>query len=447
VNRHPLAIATATALLVAGCGKGAQLPESAGYGPDPTIPAPDYAVVAPIEIPKPLGWRDGRMPIAAPGLAVTAFAAGLVHPRWLQPLPDGGLLVAESDGPAEPVKRPKDVVMQFMMKRAKAGVTPPNRISLLRDLDGDGRAESRVTFIAGLEAPFGMALVGNDLYVADTSALLRYRYRPGADRPEGVPEKIAALPGGPINHHWTKSLIASADGRKLYVGVGSNSNVSENGMQNERDRAAILEIDPATGTRKVFASGLRNPVGIDWNPVTNQLWAVVNERDEIGDNAAPDYLTSVRPGGFYGWPWAYWGRHTDRRAWPPRPDMVARALKPDYGLGSHAGSLGLVFARGPQLGTGFAEGAFVGQHGSWNKSQPFGYRVIFVPFAGGQPSGPPREVLTGFLGQGGFYGRPVGVALDRGGALLVADDMGGAIWRVRAAAPAAKPQVAPTVAR
>ena len=445
MKSRQLASSIAAVLVLAGCGKGAQLALDAGYGPDPAIPAPDYAVVPPIKIPKSLGWSAGSAPVAAPGLGVAAFATGLIHPRWLLVLPDGGVLVAESDGPAEPIKRPKDLVMQFMMARAKPGVPPPNRISLLRDRDGDGRAESRTTFIGGLEAPFGMALVGNDLYVADASALLRYRYRSGANRPESGPVKIAALPGGPINHHWTKSLVASADGTRLYVGVGSNSNVSENGMQNEHDRAAILEIDPASGSRKVFASGLRNPVGLDWNPGTGQLWAVVNERDEIGDNATPDYLTAVQPGGFYGWPWAYWGRHVDRRAWPPRPDMVARAIKPDYGLGSHGGSLGLVFARGTGIGPELGEGAFVAQHGSWNKSHPFGYRVIFVPFAGGRPSGPPREVLGGFLATGGFYGRPVGLALDRAGALLVADDMGETIWRVSRAGPPAGTKLATPV--
>lgn len=435
------------ALLAAGllsaCSRGTQLPDEASYGPNPQIPPPVYGWLPPIKIPDPLSWRTGELPKAAPGLRVERFASGLIHPRWLLVLPDGGVLVAEADGPAEPIKRPKDVVMLLAMKHAKKGVKPPNRISLLRDRDGDGRADSRVTYIDGLEAPFGMALVGNALYVADTGALLRYRYLPGADQPLGGPELVTPLPKGPINHHWTRGLIASPDGARLYVTVGSDSNVGENGMEYEVDRAAILEVDPATGQRRVFASGLRNPNGMDWNPQTGTLWTVVNERDEIGDNASPDYITSVRPGGFYGWPWAYWGGHIDRRVWPPRPDMVARSIKPDYGIGPHGGSLGFVFARGGALGPAWAEGAFVGQHGSWNRSRPFGYRVIFVPFSGGRPSGMPVEVLGGFLTSEGFRGRPVGVTLDKSGALLVADDMGNVIWRVTGAEPAPSGPVKP----
>lgn len=428
------AFALAAALVLASCSRGAALPDEAGYGSNPTIPPPDYGWLPPIRIPEPLGWGAGQMPRPAPGLVVQPFASGLIHPRWLLVLPDNSVLVAESDAPAEPIKRPKDLVMLLAMDHAKAGVTPPNRISLLRDRDGDGRADSRVTYIDGLEAPFGMALVGNALYVADTGALLRYRYQPGADHPVGGPELITPLPKGPINHHWTKALIASPDGLRLYVGVGSNSNVGENGLEHEVERAAILEVDPATGQHRVFASGLRNPNGMNWNPRSGALWTVVNERDEIGDNAAPDYITSVKPGGFYGWPWAYWGQHEDRRAWPRRPDMVARAIKPDYGIGSHGGSLGFVFARPGALGPALSEGAFIGQHGSWNRSRPFGYRVIFVPFTGGLPSGMPQVVLGGFLGEKGFHGRPVGVTLDNKGALLVADDMGNVIWRVTAAA-------------
>lgn len=422
--------------LLAGCSNGAQLPDQAGYGPDPTIPAPDYGWLPPIRIPDPLFWKGGEMPTVAPGLKVERFATGLIHPRWMLTLPDGGVLVAEADGPPEPIKRPKDVVMLLAMKYAKRAVKPPGRISLLRDRDGDGRADSRVTYADGMEAPFGMALVGQALYVADTGALLRFGYREGADKPRGGPEVVTRLPHGPINHHWTRGLIASPDGSRLYVTVGSDSNVGENGMEYEVDRAAILEVDPATGRHRVFASGLRNPNGMDWNPENGALWTVVNERDEIGDNASPDYITSVRPGGFYGWPWSYWGQHVDRRASPPRPDMVARAIKPDYAIGSHGGSLGFVFARGGALGPAFAHGAFIGQHGSWNRSRPFGYRVIFVPFSGGRPSGLPVEVLGGFLSKEGFRGRPVGVTLDKTGALLVADDMGNTIWRVSAAGPA-----------
>jgi glucose/arabinose dehydrogenase len=418
-------------LLLAACGKGESVPEAGQYGPNPTIPEPDYASFAPIRIAKPVGWPEGRTPNAAQGLRVAAFATGLIHPRWMLVLPNGDVLVAETDAKPEPVKRPKDVIMLLEMGKAKGGMQPaPNRISLLRDRDGDGRADTRTTYIEGLAGPFGMALVGHDLYVADADKLLRYRYAEGADRPAGPGVKVADLPGGPINHHWTKNVIASPDGSKLYVTVGSNSNAGENGMEQEVDRAAILQIDPATGAKRVYASGLRNPNGMGWNGGT--LWTVVNERDEIGDDASPDYITSVRPGGFYGWPWSYWGRHVDARPYPRRPDMVARALRPDYAIGSHTGSLGFAFADGAQLGPAFASGAFIGQHGSWNRSRPIGYRVIFVPFARGKPNGPPVEVLGGFLHGNEVYGRPVGVAIDKAGALLVADDAGNKIWRVTA---------------
>jgi len=424
------------ALALVACGKGEQLPEEAGYGPNPTIPAPDYAALPPIRIATPVGWPDGQTPRAAPGLKVEAFATGLINPRWLLVLPNGDVLVAESGGPAEPIKRPKDPIVAFAMRKAHgSGPAPPNRISLLSDRDGDGLAESRTTFIDGLEAPFGMALVGQDLYVADTSALLRYRYAEGASQPMGGSAMVAELPGGPINHHWTKNVIASPDGSRLYVTVGSNSNVAENGMEHEVNRAAVLEIDPVTGATRLYASGLRNPNGLDWNAETGALWTVVNERDEIGDDASPDYITSLTPGGFYGWPWSYWGRHVDKRPYPARPDMIARALTPDYAIGSHSGSLGFAFADGAMLGPRFAGGAFVGQHGSWNRSRPAGYRVIFIPFASGQPSGAPIVVLDGFLNGSEVFGRPVGVAIAGDGSLLVADDAGNTVWRVTAVTP------------
>ena len=436
-RRLPGLALTAALLLLAGCGKGEAVPEAGQYGPNPTIPEPEYAAFPPIRIATPVGWPEGENPTAAPGLAVTAFATDLIHPRWILPLPNGDVLVAESDAGGAPVKRPKDLFIRFAMREAKgSGPAPPNRISLLRDRDGDGRAESRTDFITGLAGPFGMELVGSDLYVADADKLLRYRYTVGADRPEDQGTVVARLPGG-INHHWTKNVIASPDGSRLYVTAGSNSNVGENGMEYEVNRAAIHEIDPATGATRLFASGLRNPNGMDWNPDTGALWTVVNERDEIGDDASPDYITSVRPGGFYGWPWSYWGRHVDKRPYPPRPDMVAKAITPDYAVGSHTGSLGFVFAEGANLGDSYANGAFVGQHGSWNRSRPIGYKVIFIPFAGGRPSGPPVDVLGGFLHGREVYGRPVGVAIDRSGALLVADDAGNAVWRVTAA-PAAR---------
>jgi len=431
-------LSAAALLALAACGSGQQVPQAQRFGPNPTIPAPDYAAWPPIDIAAPVGWAEGKTPTVAPGLRVNAFATGLIHPRWLLVLPNGDVLVAESDGPAEPIKRPKDPAVAFAMKKAKgSGPKPPNRISLLRDRDGDGVAESRTTYIDKLASPFGMALVGSDLYIGETDKLTRFRYVEGADPPAGAGVKVVDLPGGPINHHWTKNVIASPDGSKLYVTVGSNSNVSENGMENEVDRAAILEIDPKTGARRLYASGLRNPNGMGW--VGGTLWTVVNERDEIGDDASPDYLTSVRPGGFYGWPWAYWGNHVDARPHPKRPDMVAKTIKPDYALGSHTGSLGLTFADGARLGPRFGQGAFIGQHGSWNRTDPVGYRVIFVPFAGGRPSGMPVEVLGGFLHGDQVYGRPVGVTIARDGSLLVADDAGNTVWRVTAASPSAEP--------
>jgi len=424
---------TAT-LLLAACGEGAKVPETGRFGPDPTIPEPDYAAWPPIKIATPVGWPEGRKPTAAPGLQVAAFATELIHPRWLLVLPNGDVLVAESDGPREPLKRPKDPFISFAMRHAKgSGPAPPNRISLLRDRDHDGVAETRTTYIDGLASPFGMALVGDRLYVGETDKLTRFHYVAGGDHPDGPGELVTELPGGPINHHWTKNVIASPDGSKLFVTVGSNSNVSENGIENEVNRAAILEVDPATGEKRLYASGLRNPNGMDWNRDTGALWTVVNERDEIGNDASPDYITSVRPGGFYGWPWSYWGRHVDARAYPRRPDMVARALKPDYAIGSHTGSLGFTFADGASLGPRFASGAFVGQHGSWNRSPRVGYHVIFVPFVRGKPSGRPVEVLGGFLHGSEVYGRPVCVTLDNSGALLVADDAGDTVWRVTAA--------------
>lgn len=426
--------ATGLALAIAACGDVPSLDPKAGIGPNPTLPDPHYFLVAPIKLSPPVGWGRGETPRPAPGLAVTRFADGLAHPRWLHVLPNGDVLVAEADGPGEVLKRPKDLVMRLAMRRVKAeGIATPMRISLLRDADGDGVAETKSLFIDNLKSPFGMALIGDRLYVANTDALARFPYREGdtAIRAPGV--KVADLPAGPINHHWTKNVIASRDGSKLYVTVGSNSNVGENGTENEVERAAILEIDPSTGGRRVFASGLRNPNGMDWEPRTGMLWTVVNERDEIGDDLVPDYITSVTPGGFYGWPYSYFGQHIDKRPYPRRPDLVAKAIKPDYAVGSHAGSLGFTFANANSLGPAYREGAFVGQHGSWNRSRRFGYKVIFIPFSGGKPSGMPIDVLTGFLtDQGKSRGRPVGVVIDKGGGLLVADDAGNAIWRVTA---------------
>ena len=428
--------AACIALLVAGCGETAQLHVSDGTGPNPKLPPPRSTLIPTVHIAEAAGWPQGAAPTAAPGTAVARFADGLDHPRWLHVLPNGDVLVAETNAPPRPEdgKGIKGRVMKRVMRRAGSGVPSANRITLLRDTNGDGVADQRSAFLEGLNSPFGMALVGDDFYVANADALMRFTYRTGADRIEGTGARVADLPGGPINHHWTKSLIANADGSKLYVGVGSNSNVAENGMAAEAKRAAILEIDPKTGQDRVYASGLRNPVGLAWEPETKTLWTAVNERDEIGSDLVPDYMTSVRDGGFYGWPYSYFGQHVDERVDPPAPQMVAKALVPDYALGPHTASLGLASSRGTSLPARFADGMFVGQHGSWNRKPRSGYRVIFVPFKDGKPAGAPIDVLTGFVnGDDKARGRPVGVALDSRGALLVADDVGNVIWRVTAA--------------
>ena len=439
MSRRKLAIVAASLLallalilLVAGCER-ATLPVSAGMGPAPTLPKPAKALLPTINIAKATGWRGGR-PTPAPGLAVAAFAEGLDHPRWLYVLPNGDVLVAETNAPRRPAKTGlRARIEAFVMKRAGAAGASANRIALLRDSDGDGVAETRTVFLSGLNSPFGMALVGGDFYVANTDAVLRFPYRPGETRIAPAGTKLADLPAGPRNHHWTKTIVAGPDGTRLYASVGSNSNVAEHGMAEEEGRAAIWEIDRATGARRLFATGLRNAVGLAIEPRSGALWAAVNERDELGSDLVPDYMTSVKRGGFYGWPYSYYGRHVDVRAKPARPDMVASALVPDYALGPHTASLGLAFHSGGALGPRFGPGAFVGQHGSWNRRPASGYKVIFIPFAGGRPSGPPADVLTGFLSPGGeARGRPAGVAIDRAGALLVADDVGNTIWRVTA---------------
>ena len=421
------------ALALAGCGEMATLPVSAGTGPQPTLPAPRTTLLPTVNIAPATGWPPGTVPQAAVGMRVTAFATGLDHPRWLLVLPNGDVLVAETNAPPKPddAKGIRGWVMGLVMKRAGAGVPSANRITLLRDTDGDGIADQRSVLIGGLNSPFGMALVGSDLFVANSDAVLRFPYSPG-DTHIAVPgRKVVDLPAGPINHHWTKNLIASADGRRLYVTVGSNSNVGERGMAVEADRAAIWEVDLRSGTHRVFASGLRNPNGLAWEPAGDALWTVVNERDELGSDLVPDYLTSVRDGAFYGWPYSYFGPHVDVRVQPPQPALVARAIAPDYALGPHTASLGLAWSGGTTLPAAFANGMFIGQHGSWNRRPHSGYKVVFVPFESGRPSGPPVDVLTGFLSDDGqAQGRPVGVALDARGALLVADDVGNAVWRV-----------------
>lgn len=421
---------------LASCGGSAHLPVSAGSGPNPQLPEPEHSLIPTVKVATARRWSDGQMPTPAPGLAVQAFAQGLDHPRWLYVLPNGDVLVAETNGPARPDDGPRGIKGWFFrrfQKKAGAAVPSANRITLLRDADGDGVAETRSVFLANLNSPFGMELVGGVLYVANSDALVRFPYAAGQTRIDAAPATVVALPAGRINHHWTKNVIASADGQRLYVTVGSNSNVGERGMQNEEGRAAIWEVDPRTGSHRVFASGLRNPNGMAWEPETGALWTAVNERDELGSDLVPDYITSVRDGGFYGWPYSYYGQTVDTRPRPQRPDLVARAIKPDYAVGPHTASLGLTWSGGSRLPAPFTRGMFVGQHGSWNR-QPFsGYRVIFVPFAGGRPSGDPVDVLTGFVDrEDRALGRPVGVAIDRAGALLVADDVGNTIWRVTA---------------
>lgn len=425
-------------LLLAACGDTAKLPVSAGQGINPRLPPPKASILPTMKIAKPVGWPAGAVPVAAPGLAVNAFAQGLAHPRWLFALPNGDILVAETTSPPQPddEKGLRGMVAKFVMSSAGAKGASPNRILLLRDSNGDGVADLKTPFITGLNAPIGMALVGNELYVAETDRLTRFAYVAGATAITTPGVKVADLPGGTRNHHWTKNVVASADGKTLFVAVGSNSNVGENGLDEEKNRAAILAVDAMSGTTRVFATGLRNPVGMAWNPVTGALWTSVNERDEIGSDLVPDYMTSVKAGGHYGWPWSYYGANVDTRVEPARPDMVAKALKPDYALGSHTASLGLAFAPARQsLGPSFVNGAFIGQHGSWNRNPASGYRVIFVAIdAAGSPQGLPVDVLTGFLNaKGQAQGRPVGVAFDAAGGLLVADDAGNKVWRVTAA--------------
>jgi glucose/arabinose dehydrogenase len=417
--------------LASSCGDNSRLTPAAGTGSDPALPAPSRSAIPTIAVAPAVGWAAGAMPTPAPGLKVTAFARDLDHPRWLHVLPNGDVLVAEANAQPSRPKSIRDLAMKLAQTVAGAEVPSPDRILLLRDADGDGIAETRSLFLSGLTSPFGMQLVGDALYVADTDALLRFPYRPGETRITAPGVRVAPLPAGPINHHWTKGLAASPDGRALFVSVGSNSDHGENGPAAEAGRAAIWRFDPATGDGQVFASGLRNPVGLAFEPRTGALWTVANERDELGGDLVPDYLTSVQPGGFYGWPYSYYGRHLDPRVAPQRPDLVAKARVPDYALGAHGASLGLAFATGARLGPTFAEGAFIGQHGSWNRTPRYGYRVIFVPFRDGHPTGPPVPVLTGFLDAAGTaHGRPVGVAVDRHGGLLVADDVGDAVWRV-----------------
>jgi len=437
------AAAVAAVLLVAGCGETAKLAPELTTGPRPQLADPNKTLIPTVNVAPAVGWTDTAAPTPAEGLRVTALARGLDHPRWVYTLPNGDVLVAESNKPPKPggsgaggpVAKVRNWVMGKVMGRAGAGVPSANRITLLRDADGNGLAEVKQVFLANLSSPYGMALVGNELFIANADALVKVPYTEGQTSVSATPTVVTALPAG-INHHWTKNVIASADGSKLYVTVGSNSNIGENGMAAEEGRAAIWEVDAKSGEKRLFASGLRNPNGLGWEPETNVLWTVVNERDEIGSDLVPDYLTSVKEGAFYGWPWSYWGGVVDARVTPQQPERVAKALAPDYALGAHVAPLGLVFSHARGMPPEFASGAFIGEHGSWNRKPKSGYKVVFVPFIGGKPSGPPVDVLTGFLSADEkAHGRPVGVALDKNGALLVADDVGNAVWRVSRSKP------------
>jgi hypothetical protein len=427
-----LILASVATLALSACGPNANLPREASYGPNPQLPTPEQQIVPQNNTAGSATWKDGETPTPAPGLAVKAFAKNFQHPRWIYVLPNGDVLVAETNKGTSWADTMgyggwlESLVRRLEGLRAKSA----NRITLLRDTNNDGVADVRETFLSDLNAPFGMALVGDTFYVADTDALLAFPYKTGETHITDRGRKVTDLPGGDIDHHWTKNVIASPDGSKLYVTVGSNSNAGENGLDKEVGRAAVWEVDPKTGQHRIYASGIRNPNGAGWAP-DGKLWVSVNERDEIGGDLVPDYMTSVKDGAFYGWPWSYYGQHVDVRVKPANPAMVAKAIPPDYALGTHTASLGLTFANGEKLGPQYASGVFIGQHGSWNRRPLNGYRVAFVKFENSKPVGMPMNVLTGFLNKDGdARGRPVGVAIDSRGALLVADDTGNIIWRV-----------------
>jgi len=424
------------ALALAACNDSDSFDVQSQIGPNPNLPPPQQYLFPPMHLATVVGWKKGEKPTVAQGLKIEALATGLQHPRSLYVLPNGDILVVESKAPGvQPIDRPKDIVMGMVESWVTSGgnTGPSNRITLLRDANGDGKPETQSVFLDHLNSPFGVALVGSDLYVANTDSIVHYTYNAGDTKITDPGKPLTPLPGGPIDHHWTKSLVASPDGSLLYVGVGSNSNIAENGMQAEKNRAAIWQVDRATGRWRIFASGLRNPNGLTFEPKTGALWAVINERDELGPDLVPDYMTSVKDGGFYGWPYSYYGRHVDPRVEPQRPDLVAKAIVPDYALSSHVAPLGLAFYTADAMPQ-YKGGAFVGEHGSWDRPQLNGYKVVFVPFANGHPSGKAKDVVTGFLDKKGqARGRPVGVAIDKTGALLIADDVGNTVWRVTGA--------------
>ena len=424
--RNKIIPAFLLALFLSACG-GEPPPPS--YGANPELPEPERGLLPSMVISMPAEWGDQK-PTVPQGYSVEMIADDLSVPRQTLVLPNGDILVAEGSGGSAPVMRPKDMIANYVKKQGKTDRPGGNRLTLLRDADGDGRYELKTTFAENVNAPYGMALIGDSLYVANQDAVVRFEYQDGQTRASGPPEKIVDLPSV-YNHHWTKAMAASVDGRYLYVGIGSNSNITERGMEVEEDRAMVWQIDPQTRMHRRYATGLRNPSALAVDPDTNQLWVAVNERDEIGDNLVPDYLTAVRDGGFYGWPYSYWGRNVDERAQPQRSDLVERAITPDYSLGAHVAALGLAFST-PAMGERFAEGVFVGEHGSWNRKVPVGFKVVFVPFRNGRPTGAaPVDFVTGFLNEGGdARGRPVGVSVDPRGALIVADDLANVIWRV-----------------
>jgi glucose/arabinose dehydrogenase len=425
-------LCAASAAALTACGP-APIDPHRQIGANPFLPDIHQYLLPPMKVAKVAAW-NGATPQVSSGLKIKALASGLKNPRSLYVLPNGDILVVETEGPPAPISRPKEFVMNWIEKQAHSKTKAGNRILLFRDADGDGVPEFNSVFIDHLTSPFGVVLVGNDLYVANTDAVLRFPYQTGQTTIATPGVQLTDLPGGPIDHHWTKSLTASPDGTKLYAGVGSNSNITENGMVAEIGRASVWEIDRATGAHKEYATGLRNPNGLQFEPQTGVLWAVVNERDELGPDLVPDYLTSVKPGAFYGWPFSYYGQHVDPRVKPQRPDMVARAIAPDYALSSHVAPLGMVFSTGTNLPAAYQGGAFIGEHGSWDRTQLNGYKVVYVPFTAGRPSGMAQDVVTGFLSPDGkaARGRPVGLAMDTHGGLLIADDVGNKVWRVTA---------------
>jgi glucose/arabinose dehydrogenase len=437
--RAALLVSLLAALALAGCDdEASDFDVAEQIGPDPVLPEPRRELVAQVKVAEVVGWADGETPNVPEGLSVSAYATGLAHPRTVHTLPNGDVLVVQSRGPSgKPVQRPKDVIRGWIMAMAQGGgggaQAPSNLITLLRDTDRDGVVDDRHDLLTGLHSPFGVAWVDDTLYVAAADAILSYPYALGETGITAEPEVLTPLPGGPINHHWTKDLALSPDGATLYASVGSNSNAAERGMEAEKGRAAIWQVDRETGASRIYASGLRNPNGLTIHPETGTLWTVVNERDELGPNLVPDYMTSVEDGGFYGWPWSYYGDHVDARVHPPRPDMVAQAIAPDYALSSHVAALGMAFSMGSAMPEPYASGAFVGMHGSWNRSFFNGYKVVYIPFEDGMPAGMAQDVVTGFLDGDQARGRPVGVAIDGTGALLIADDAGNTVWRVAAA--------------